>query len=189
VVYFMVVVWFGTNIMGAVIIDAYVVAANRQDEEKQRAGKEAAARAMTAKTAGRRKSSTGADGKGGGGGVPQTPDRFSQYAAGAGASPGNNVEREFRKKLEKKNSFVGSREGKMVANKDLEDEKVLAMLQSQLDNTHAEVARSGKVMQRNLARRDSARNIPVLRGASSGGAGGGGGGGGGQRQLWGAGRT
>ena len=35
IIYFVVVVWFGTNIMGAVVIEAYVTAVDRRDLEKK----------------------------------------------------------------------------------------------------------------------------------------------------------
>jgi hypothetical protein len=69
------------------------------------------------------------------------------------ANDDDDLEKEFRKKLMKKNgSFVEER-GKVTD--DLKNEEVLGMLQSAMDKTHEEVSKKAGGIKRNLVRRDS----------------------------------
>jgi len=169
VLYFIAVVWFGTNIMAAVIIDSYVQATDRRltqaqaqeekEKEKERkkrngSGRKGSGTNTTATTTTTTTANPPAV-------VAATPEHSKQYSSKVETLySGGNLEKEFRKKLMKEGSFVEER-----GRGDLENENVLALLQSELDKTHKEVSEEGSKIQRNLVRRGS--NLANLAGSGS----------------------
>ncbi|GMH62067.1 hypothetical protein TrST_g14170 [Triparma strigata] len=155
IVYFVVVVWFGTNIMGAVVIEAYVTAVDRRDlEEKERTKKKnagaaaggglgstpASVSAKSVKIGIRRRKTSAGD--------PNSRKDSAQLlvdgrASPSPSSPQQNVEREFKKRLERKNSLkiMGGGTGD-TASTDLKNSEVLGMLQQEVDKTHDSVRRN-----------------------------------------------
>ena len=120
IVYFVVVVWFGTNIMGAVVIEAYVTAVDRREKE----GK---ARRTALSHTRRHRNSSSLD--------PNNRRRSS------GAPPLlNAVESEFRRRLTRAQSTRSALTEK--ASGDLRNSEVLGMLQQEVDRTHESVRRN-----------------------------------------------
>lgn len=165
--YFMVVVWFGTNIMGAVIIEAYVTAVDRRDKEVKEEMEEMIKRRRNSSniTKGgdrtRRKNSgfTGDPNVRGRKGST-TKKKGSIGSIGSVGSlgsvedvSGDRIGQEFMKRIIKKSAKNHSERG--VASEDLKNEEVLGMLQQEVDKTHASVRRNSlKINERLSSFRD-----------------------------------
>ncbi|GMI08440.1 hypothetical protein TrLO_g4650 [Triparma laevis f. longispina] len=151
IIYFVVVVWFGTNIMGAVVIEAYVTAVDRRDLEKKeklkkknnvgaggdlRGSPTGEVVAKSVKIGIRRRKTSAGD--------PNSRKDSAPPVLDVPSSPQENVEREFKKRLERKNSLkiLGGGLGGDTASTDLKNSEVLGMLQQEVDKTHDSVRRN-----------------------------------------------
>jgi len=141
ITYFVVVVWFGTNIMGAVVIEAYVTAVDRRDLEAR-----SAASALTRRrNAGnfdpnsrRRSSGPGLGSRSGAGPAPAS--KKTADSSSSSSSLPSPVESEFLKRLDRSHSsrlLHGT-----GPSSDLRDSEVLGMLRREVDRTHDSVRRN-----------------------------------------------